>query len=672
MNFAFPNLGVLVMKFKFRGFIFLAVLAGSICVFDSPAYADSQPPPWMRQAAAATIPTYEKDVPAVVLHDEQQVTLGTDGKLVTVENFAVKLLNREGRRYAIARAFYLVSAGKIRNIEAWLIRSDGTTKSYEKGSIVDIIADPEDVYNEGRIKLIDATGEVDTGHVFGYTVVSEDLPLFYQDTWQFQDRLPTLLSRYSLNLPQGWKASSITFNSSDIKPSATGSNYSWEMRNLQPIPPEPLSPAVENIAPRIAVNYSPDNAAQSVNRAFSGWLDVSRWAATLYDPQVVIDDSIAIKARDLTANAKTELEKIHAIGSFVQNMQYISIDIGVAHGNGYKPRPSNLVLSRGYGDCKDKANLMRALLKTLKIDAYPIAIYSGDPTFVREEWASPRQFNHCIIAVKVSDGTNSPTVITHPKLGRLLIFDATDQFTPVGDLPDYLQGSNALIIAGENGGLAKMPITSPETDLLDRNIEVSLSELGAINGTIREKTSGQTSAYFRREHRGLSASDYKKAIEGWLTRGATGAQLVNLTAKDKQANAGFDLDVEFSAARYGQLMQNRLLVFKPVIVGRRNAIILTEPKRTNPIEIDSNAMRETVTYVLPVGFAVDEMPNPVTLETNFGKYSTKYESKDGKLVLTRSITMNRITIAADKYAGVKDFFTKILDAEQSPVVLIRK
>src|SRR5690606_28324525 len=126
-------------------------------------------------------------------------------------------------------------------------------------------------------------------------------------------------------------------------------------------------------------------------------------------------------------------------GTFVQNLQYISIDIGVGYGNGYKPRPSSTVLARGYGDCKDKANLMGAMLKALKIDAYPVVIYSGDPNFVREAWPSPKQFNHCIIAVRVSDATKSPAVITDPKLGRLLIFDATDPYTPVGDLPDYLQ-----------------------------------------------------------------------------------------------------------------------------------------------------------------------------------------------------------------------------------------
>jgi hypothetical protein len=387
---------------------------------------------------------------------------------------------------------------------------------------------------------------------------------------------------------------------------------------------------------------------------------------------VIVDDAVAAKARELTANSKTELEKIRAVGTYVQNLQYISIDIGVGYGNGMIPRPSNMVLSRGYGDCKDKANLMRAMLKALKIEAYPIAIYSGDPEFVREEWASPGQFNHCIIAIKISDETVVPTVLNHAKLGRLLIFDATDPYTPVGDLPDYLQGSFALIMAGEKGGLSKMPITPPDTDLLERKVEVNLTADGEIKGSISEKASGQTSTAFRRELRALSAAQYKQAIEGWLTRGATGAQLVKVTSNDKHADASFDLDVEFSAPRYAQLMQNRLLVFKPVIVGRRGGIFLTEAKRDQPVMLDSNSMKETVTFNLPSGFVVDEMPDAVTLETPFGKYTTKYETKDNKLVFTRSLTTTRTTVPVEKYNSVKDFYSKIMAAEQAPVVLLKK
>jgi Domain of Unknown Function with PDB structure (DUF3857)/Transglutaminase-like superfamily len=657
------------MLAKTHTFRLVIVIAAFVLVSASNARAGNDVPGWLRQAASVTPPAYEKDVPAVVLLDDEHVSLSGDAKLVTEDNYAIKLLTREGRHFAMAEAYYLASTGKVRDIMAWFIRPDGTTKTYDKKTILDRIADTDDVYDEGRIKFIDATDDVDIGYVFGYTIVSEESPLFYQDVWSFQERLPTLVSRYSLSLPSGWSASSITFNSSEIKPQVNGTQYIWEMRDLAPIPPEPMSPAVVNLAPRIAVNYSPNSREKAVDRVFANWADVSRWATSLHDPEVIVDDNIAGKARELTANAQTELEKIRAIGNYVQNLQYISIDIGVGYGNGYRPRASTLVLGRGYGDCKDKANLMRSLLKALKIEAYPIAIFSGDPTFVREQWPSPRQFNHCIIAVKVSDATKGVTILDHEKLGRLLIFDATDPYTPVGDLPDYLQGSLALIIAGDNGGLAKMPITPPETDLLERNIEVNLTALGGITGTIREVANGQASTVFRSEFRRNSATDYRKSIEGWLTNAATGAKLENLQSKD---GTNFELDTTFSADRYAQLMQNRLLVFKPVIVGRRHSIYLTEKKRTSPIEIGSSSMNETVSFTLPAGFVVDELPDAVNLETAFGKYSTKYEVKGGTLLFTRKLSMNRIVVPVEKYSTVRDFFSKIRDVEQSPVVLVKK
>jgi hypothetical protein len=646
-------------------FIGVSLLTPAVALADDP-------PAWLRQAASVSVPTYEKDTPAVAVLDEQQVSLGSDGKLVTTENFAVRVLTREGKKFAIARAFYLTSSGKIRDIKAWVIRPDGTSKNYDKKSILDLISDPDDVYNEYRMKIIDASDDVDSGYVFGYTVVSEDTPLFYQDVWGFQSSIPTIVSRYSLMLPTGWKASSITFNTGEITPRVSGSTYTWEMNNLPSIPDEPMSPSVMNMAARIAVNYSPDSQGNPVNRVFTNWTDVSRWGSALHDPQTIVDDNIAAKARELTANAQTEFDKIRAIGAYVQNLQYISIDIGVGHGNGYAPRPSTMVLGRGYGDCKDKANLMRSLLRALKIESYPIAIYSGDPTFVTAKWPSPRQFNHCIIAVKVSDATQSPAIIKHEKLGRLLIFDATDPYTSVGDLPSHEQGSFALIIAGADGGLATMPTTPPESNMLERRIEATIGLGGEMTGTIRERAFGQTSAAFRGQIRNLSATDFEKVLEGWLTRGGTGTKLVSVKSNDNVANSSYDLDMSFASPRYGQIMSGRLLVFKPVFVDRQRSIYLTEAKRLSPVELDSHAMTETAIFTLPTGFAVDEMPDPVNLDTAFGKYSTKYEVKGDKLHFTRNLTIKRSSVPVEKYADVKSFFTKMRDAEQAPVVLVRK
>jgi hypothetical protein len=655
------------MKIKFfprsvGALIFLVGLAVTGVADEAPA--------WMRQAAAASVPAYDKDVKAVVLHKEEAVTLESNGNLVTTERYAVRILSREGRREAVGIAFYLSNFGKIREMEGWLIAPGGSTRNYGKKEIIDQISDMDDVYNEGRIKVIDASGDADAGYVFGYTVTSEEKPLFYQAKWSFQDNLPTLFSRFTLSVPQGWKASSITFNRDEVSPQVSGQTYSWELRNLPPIQIEPMSPTFQNLAPRIAVNYF--NPTAAAGPTFADWTEVSRWTSAMYDPQVVVDDAVAGKARELTASAKNELEIIRAIGSYVQNLQYISIDIGVGYGNGMRPRSSSLVISRGYGDCKDKANLMRAMLRSLKIDAYPVAIYSGDPTFVRKEWASPGQFNHAIIAIRVSDSTSAPTIMEHAKLGRLLIFDATDQFTPVGDLPDSLQGSNALIIAGENGGLVQMPVTTADFNAWKRETEVTLAGDGSISGVIRERVTGQESRYARSFFRSVSANDFNKTIEGWLSRGAGASRLIKLSPRDRQADASFDMDVEFSAARYGQLMQDKLLVFKPVIVNRTNSIYLTEKTRTHPVMLDSNSFTETVVVTLPTGFVVDEMPTPVSFHKPFGKYSTTYEVKDGKLFFTRTMTISRTTVPVEKYSDVREFFTKILDAEQSPVVLLRK
>lgn len=652
----------------FRSFVGVFCLIAGF----SNAYAGDDAPDWLKQAAQKRPPGYESTVRAVALHREQNVTLDSSGKLVTVERHAVRVLTKEGRREAVALAFYLSKFSQIREMEGWIIAPSGTTKAFGKKSIIDQISDADDIYDEGRLKIIDASNEADVGFVFGYTTTTEDRPLFYQDRWSFQEDLPTLYSRFTLSLPNGWTANSVTFNKANVAPQVNGSTYTWELRDLPEIVSEPLSPSFVNLAPRLAINYAPPANEQAVSKAFADWTDVSRWGTGVHDPQVIIDDSVAAKARELTAASKTELEKIQAIGAFVQNLQYISIDIGVGYGNGMKPRPSNTVLNRGYGDCKDKANLMRAMLRVLKIEAYPIAIYSGDPSYVRAEWASPSQFNHCIIAVKVSAATASSTVIEHPNLGRLLIFDATDQFTPVGDLPDYLQGSKALLMAGEDGGLIEMPVTPADFNSWNRETEVTLAENGSIKGIMREKLSGQESRGARTMHRSLSSNDFSKSIEGWLTRGATAAKLDKLSPSDRHAEAAFDMDVEFSAPAYGQLMQNRLLIFKPAVASRTTSVSLTAKSRKHPVVLESNSFKEKATFTLPAGFVVDEMPTPVSITTPFGKYATTLEEKDGKLLFTRSLTLNRSTVPVERYSEVRDFFAKMLDAEQSPVVLIRK
>jgi hypothetical protein len=71
-----------------------------VLLFCVPAFAAAggdEAPAWLTQAAAATAPPYPKGVPAVVLHNERQVSVGNDGKITTTTTYAVRILLREWR-----------------------------------------------------------------------------------------------------------------------------------------------------------------------------------------------------------------------------------------------------------------------------------------------------------------------------------------------------------------------------------------------------------------------------------------------------------------------------------------------------------------------------------------------------------------------------------------------
>ena len=636
------------------------------------AVAGDEAPVWVQQAATLKVPSYDKEIPAVVLLNERITTIDSDGRITEVVNYAVRVLQREGREYANGHVVYATDGGKVKELRAWLIRPASETKRYGKDETVDIAGALNDVYNEYRVRSISATDDADVGSVFAYTYTREERSVFSQDAWSFQDELPSITSRYTLMLPAGWRAEAVTFNHPNIEPRVNGSNYTWELSNLAGVPEEPMRPRITDLVPRLAVSYYPPATQQVAIKTFANWSEVAAWMAELEDPQVQVDDALARKAYELTALAKTEYDKIRAIATYVQNIQYISIQTGLGRGGGYRPHSSTEVFAKSYGDCKDKANLMRAMLKVVGIDAIPVSIYSGDPNYVRANWPSPQQFNHCIIAVKVSDATQASTIIQHPKLGRLLIFDPTDSETPIGDLPDHMQGSLALLDSKMATELVTMPTTPPEMNQLERIATLQLQADGAIAGQILENAKGQIAVEFRSQFRQLSKPEYHGLIERWLTAGATSARVDKIEPSDNVGDGKFTLNVQFSANSYGQLMQGRLLVFKPAVVSRRESLSLTAAQRKHPVVLNANAYSETVKVQLPVGFAVDEVPDPVKLETAFGSYTTSYEVVNGELVFKRQLSQKATTIPAAQYDAVRKFYESIRAAENAPVVLAKK
>ena len=143
------------------------VLAGIALASPEISFA-IDPPQWLREAARSAVPTLDRNVPALVLLNDQRVTIDEEGRVLTATSYAVRVLTRAGRSAAEAGEVYRTDTGKVRDLHAWLIPSAGASREYSKDDIVDVALVNNDVYNEARVKRITAGDEVQPGSVFGY------------------------------------------------------------------------------------------------------------------------------------------------------------------------------------------------------------------------------------------------------------------------------------------------------------------------------------------------------------------------------------------------------------------------------------------------------------------------------------------------------------------------
>src|SRR5204862_4047751 len=130
---------------------------------------------------------------------------------------------------------------------------------------------------------------------------------------------------------------------------------------------------IRNVAPWLAASFFPPASLSGPNRSVGSWRDLSRWYDDLAGDQVKVDEGVTAKAKELTSNKTTPLEKVQAIAVWMQkNIRYVDIEVGIG---GIRPHPSTSILRNSYGDCKDKVTLMRALLRASGINSYFVPIY---------------------------------------------------------------------------------------------------------------------------------------------------------------------------------------------------------------------------------------------------------------------------------------------------------
>jgi transglutaminase-like putative cysteine protease len=639
----------------------------ALCLFlSTPARADV--PAWMRTAASNPLPKYSDDTKAVLLYDETTIVVKDAGEIHSIHRRVYRILRTAGRDRGLIDVSFDKDS-KIISMKAWTLPAGGG-KEYEvkeKDAVETQMIDGE-LYTDTRLRRLRIPA-ADPGSTIAYEVEQRERPDMLQKIWWFQSEDPVHQSRYILQLPPGWRYKAVWIHHDTVAPQEDGNNQiRWDLADLSSIEDEPEMPPSQSIAGRMVVNYFPP--AGTPANAMDSWQDVGKWYTALSSDRRASSAEIKQKVAELTAGSKDMFSKLQALAGFVQNdIRYVAIEIGVG---GYQPHPAASIFSSRYGDCKDKATLLAAMLHEIGIEPYYVLVNTRRGV-ISPDYPPGINFNHAILAIPLpADFSNTLlyAVVNDPHYGKLLLFDPTNTLTPLGYLPSYEQANYGLLTASDGGELIDMPLLPAALNRLWRTAHLTLATDGSVTGSVEEVRNGEPAEDSRRRLLAAEGANRAKVVESFLGNSVSGFSLTkatvqNLTEYDKT----FVLNYTFVAPNYSQKAGD-LLIVRPRILGGKGSSMLEEKERKYAVEFPAATVQtDQFDFTLPQGYVPDELPPPLNMDYSFASYSSKVEMIGGNVLrYSRYYQIKEVVIPPARLGELKTFFKKIEGDEANAAV----
>jgi tetratricopeptide (TPR) repeat protein len=412
--------------------------------------------------------------------------------------------------------------------------------------------------------------------------------------------------------------------------------YRFAAEGIPKIDVEPAMPGLAEVAPYLHVS------------TYASWADVGSWYWRLVEQQLAPDDELRRAARGAVTPGMTDAERVRAIHNLVvTGTRYVGLEFGI---HGFQPYKVTQVLARRFGDCKDKASLMVALLREVGIDSELVLVRTRRGGRIDAEPASLAVFDHAITYV--------------PKLDAYL--DGTAEFAGMAELPTQDQGVMVLRVGPRGSQLAETPVLPSSRNRVQRRWKVDVQPSG--DGRVVEELTinGQAAPDWREHYQtpGERAERYGKV---WTAR-YPGARLVDIDMPGiDDRNLPVSVRATAEVPRFGQPAQGRegdsrgLLL--PVTVREadfaRTYARLSERKQDLVIAYPWQHDEE-LSYRLPQGWHLLGGPVARELSGPFGRFRLDIAPDGQAGVRVRSfLDVTQFRIAPEDYARFRAFLGEI-------------
>lgn len=361
----------------------------------------------------------------------------------------------------------------------------------------------------------------------------------------------------------------------------------------------------------------------------SSWQTVARRYREIVDEKIG-DHSAVVKATaKAIAGAKDRRTKIDRIlAAIARDIRYAGVEFG--EGSIF-PRTPLETLRNKYGDCKDKATLLVAMLREAGIPAHAVLIHSGFGADVEPDLPGLGLFNHVIVRVDDPEP---------------LWIDPTDEFARAGELPDSDQGRRVLIARDDTTELTITPIADAIANRTVETREFWLSEDGKARVRETSEYYGSGERANRRYYHSADAKTAADALESYVQGAYLAKKLASWDKSDpRDLSRPFRLSVDVNDAPRGTTAGGEAAVgiFWARLTGDLPAELQQTDETRKELELEPRKAEYLFSrpYVLdlqyiihpPIGYAPRDLPEPETLKLGTATMTRAYRVREDGAVI---------------------------------------
>ncbi len=626
-------------------------------------------PQWGLDAERVHTPDYAKDAPAVMLSDEYVESIDAQGRDVERERSAIRILQPQGRRFAECAVSYDVDE-KINYFHVWTIGAD--EKQYQaKDTDFSDNGDPyASVLLSAEKTRVVRPPAADPGAIV--ICESEEVLAPYQQEqqWQFQSEIPAVYQALEIDLPPGRSYATAWHRHEPIRPTEVEpGHWRWEVKDMKALDLRDVKATLAR--PALAARMSVQWGIAAVDGVDNQWHELGVEYSNLEAHRTDPSPEITAETQSLAAGAPDFYTKLKRITEYIQkNVRYFVVERGIG---GWQAHFAGDIFRNRYGDCKDKTTLLISMLSAVGIQAQYVLV--DHRRGVVDPDAPSFYGDHMITAIEIPTDVNDSRLMALVKAKdgkRYLIFDPTNERVPVGNLPNYEQGSYGLLSAGDASQVLALPVLPPDANGMEESGAFSLGSDGSLTGSVILAGVGPEGADLRLDLKYSDEKERRAGVERMVARDLPGVTLDSIDfVQPPDLEKPLEIHLKVTVPQYAH-SAGPLLLVRPRVVGD-DAIPFDDKPRTFPINLEATGhWRDSFDITLPADYVIDDLPDPVSVETDFGSYHSAVTAKGNVLHYERELTVKAVELPAEKAAEFRKFEGTILFDERSAVVLKKK